>query len=86
MISAYFVNRTNVILVATNYRLGALGWLVTPAIEGNFGLEDQRLALKWVQENIANFGGDPTQVTLFGQSAGAISTTGNSSATAQATL
>lgn len=62
------------IVVTINYRLGALGWLVTPkTLNGNLGLLDQREALKFVQRNIKNFGGDPNQVTIFGQSAGASS-------------
>ncbi|CAH1787472.1 unnamed protein product [Owenia fusiformis] len=69
------VNSTGVILVTINYRLGALGFMVygsgLGAASGNYGLKDQILALEWVQHNIANFGGDRYQVTLFGQSAGA---------------
>jgi cholinesterase len=67
----YMVNRSNVILVTTNYRLGVLGWIATGSLKGNYGFQDQLAALQWVQQNIANFGGDPTQVTIFGQSAGA---------------
>ena len=62
-----------VILVTINYRLGALGWLNYGDIEGNFGLSDQRMALKWVRENIAAFGGNANQVTVGGESAGAMS-------------
>ncbi len=56
------VNTTDIILVTVNARLGALGWLVTDALAGNFAFHDQRLALQWVQANIKAFGGDPTQV------------------------
>mmetsp|Transcript_25097 Transcript_25097/g.39108 ORF Transcript_25097/g.39108 Transcript_25097/m.39108 type:complete len:534 (-) Transcript_25097:45-1646(-) len=64
-----------VVVVTINYRLGALGFLNDPSsqIYGNMGIKDQQLGLKWTQQNIKNFGGDPTRVTLFGQSAGGIS-------------
>ncbi|XP_015111874.1 acetylcholinesterase isoform X2 [Diachasma alloeum] len=67
-----FLIEDNVVVVAMNYRLGALGFLSLnhPNATGNAGLKDQVLALKWVQRNIQNFGGDPTAVTIFGQSAG----------------
>lgn len=68
-----------VILVTANYRLGVFGFLAHPELtsesahhsSGNYGLWDQIAALRWVHDNIANFGGDPNNVTLFGQSAGA---------------
>ena len=63
-----------VVLVTINYRLGALGFLHAPALgASNFGLRDQVAALQWVRENIANFGGDPGNVTIFGESAGGLS-------------
>ncbi|UKD52162.1 carboxylesterase family protein [Amycolatopsis sp. FU40] len=65
----------DVVVVSVNYRLGALGYLVHDGVsEGNLGLADQALALEWVRDNIAAFGGDPGNVTVFGQSAGALST------------
>lgn len=76
--------RQGVILVTINYRLGALGYFAHPVLTAearrgealaNYGLMDQLAALRWVQRNIAAFGGDPHQVTLFGESAGAISVT-----------
>ncbi|HEY3630402.1 MAG TPA: carboxylesterase family protein [Jatrophihabitantaceae bacterium] len=69
------------VVVTFNYRLGALGFLAHPALDGgaarnlsgNFGLEDQQAALRWVHRNAAAFGGDPGNVTIFGESAGAMS-------------
>ncbi|WP_409462554.1 carboxylesterase family protein [Amycolatopsis sp. GA6-003] len=65
----------DVVVVSVNYRLGAFGYLVHDDVsEGNLGLADQMLALEWVRDNIAAFGGDPGEITVFGQSAGALST------------
>lgn len=66
----YLAGSGKVIVVTFNYRLGALGFLSHDG-KTNFGFADQTLALKWVQTNIARFGGDPRNVTLFGESAGA---------------
>ncbi|CAH1638812.1 unnamed protein product [Spodoptera littoralis] len=65
----------NVVVVTMNYRLSALGFLALdiPEASGNMGLKDQALALKWVQENIADFGGNKDDVTIFGIGAGAAS-------------
>ncbi|XP_067386182.1 acetylcholinesterase-like [Emydura macquarii macquarii] len=64
----------NVIVASMNYRLGALGFLsLPPAAPGNAGLWDQRLALRWLRDNAAAFGGDPDRLMLFGQSAGGAS-------------
>lgn len=66
-----------IIGVSVNYRLSAWGFLHSNEVVGegitNLGLRDQRIALHWVQENIAAFGGDPRKVTIFGESAGAAS-------------
>ncbi|XP_052873678.1 esterase B1-like [Anopheles cruzii] len=68
----YFVQRRTVV-VTFNYRLGPLGFLSFPeaGVSGNAGLKDQLLVLQWVQQNIGAFGGNPDNVTLFGESAGA---------------
>ncbi|MEU4277432.1 carboxylesterase family protein [Streptomyces tanashiensis] len=65
--------RDGVVLVSVNYRLGVEGFGVFPDAPANLGLRDQIAALTWVRENIAAFGGDPDRVTVFGESAGAIS-------------
>lgn len=65
--------RDGVVLVGVNYRLGIAGFPVLPDAPTNLGIRDQLLALAWVQENIAAFGGDPGNVTVFGESAGGMS-------------
>lgn len=65
--------RDGVVLVSVNYRLGVLGYGLFPDAPANRGLLDQIAALTWVRENIEAFGGDPGRVTVFGESAGAIS-------------
>ena len=69
--------RTDTIIVTVNYRLGALGFLAHPALSaetpggsGNWATLDQLASLQWVQRNISNFGGNPDNVTIYGQSAG----------------
>jgi len=73
------VTQGHIIVVTINYRLGALGWLAHPLLDGgspnssgNYGLMDQQFAMRWVNRNIAAFGGDPHKVTIAGESAGAI--------------
>lgn len=70
--------KQGIVHVSLNYRLGRAGWFAHPALTkegptGNYGLMDQVAALKWVQANIARFGGDPKNVTIYGESAGGIS-------------
>jgi para-nitrobenzyl esterase len=70
--------KQGVVHVSLNYRLGRAGWFAHPALTkegptGNYGMMDQIAALKWVQANIASFGGDPKNVTIYGESAGGIS-------------
>lgn len=60
----------DVVVVTFNYRLGAFGFLDLPGVSPNIGIQDQIAALKWVQENIQAFGGDPNNITIFGESAG----------------
>jgi carboxylesterase type B len=77
---AYTAAYGDVVVVSMNYRLGALGFLsgikdrkTGEEINGNFGILDQILALEWVRDNIGAFGGDPERVTIYGESAGAMS-------------
>jgi para-nitrobenzyl esterase len=91
------VAENDIVVVTINYRLGALGWLVEPGLlagesnffqntgdAGNYGLMDQQFALQWVQRNIAHFGGDPSKVTIGGESAGGLSVTSNLASTTTA--
>ncbi|MEU9868878.1 carboxylesterase family protein [Actinomadura sp. NPDC048021] len=84
-----------VVVVTINYRLGAFGWLAHPGLEsgadrryqtGNYGLLDQQAALRWVQRNAEAFGGNPGNVTLFGESAGSWNACANLASPAAAGL
>ena len=76
-----FLANRNVVVVSMNYRLGIFGFFVHPALtaesphhaSGNYGLMDQAAAIKWVKDNIKDFGGDPNNITIFGESAGSFS-------------
>jgi para-nitrobenzyl esterase len=78
----------NIVVVTLNYRTGIFGFLASSALDnggtstGNYGIEDQQAALRWVQRNIGNFGGEPRNVTLGGESAGAMSVCANLAASA----
>ncbi|CAH1981039.1 unnamed protein product [Acanthoscelides obtectus] len=69
------VSEENVILVSMQYRVASLGFLYfgTSDVPGNAGMFDQMMALQWIKDNIAHFGGNPNNITLFGESAGAVS-------------
>lgn len=67
------VKNANIIVVTINYRLGPFGFLPGNQLSGDYGLQDQQAAFRWVQANIGAFGGDPKQVTIAGESAGAAS-------------
>lgn len=77
MYSPTFLMMEDIVFVSTNYRLGILGFLklddLSLGVPGNAGLKDQLLTLKWIQKNIKKFGGDPDNVTIYGESAGAAS-------------
>lgn len=76
-----FLAHRNVVIVSMNYRLGIFGFFTLPELtaesshhaSGNYGLMDQSAAIEWVQKNIKNFGGDPHNITIFGESAGSMS-------------
>ena len=76
----HLARRGDVVVVTINYRLGALGYFYNPHLTdsddphaGNYGMRDQVAALQWVRDHIAGFGGDPNNVTIFGESAGGMS-------------
>ncbi|XP_045768325.1 juvenile hormone esterase-like isoform X3 [Maniola jurtina] len=71
----FLIDQNDVVVVTINYRLDNLGFLVLDTVDvpGNAGMKDQVAALRWVQSNIKNFGGDPNRVTIFGESAGSSS-------------
>jgi len=74
----WMATQGDIVVVTVNYRLGTLGFLAHPELSpdgniGNYGLADQQAALRWVRDNVAEFGGDPTKVTIAGESAGAMS-------------
>lgn len=72
-----FLLQHDVVLITLNYRLEALGFLCldTPEVPGNAGMKDQVAALRWIKDNVSKFGGNPDNITLFGESAGAAAVT-----------
>ena len=77
---SHLAHEHNVVIAATNYRLGALGFMAfqsqskAQATTGNWGILDQQSAMRWIKREIPAFGGDPDRIMIFGESAGAIST------------
>lgn len=69
----FWADTEDVVFVNFNYRLSIFGFPGAPGLEQNAGLLDQRMAIEWVRDNIAGFGGDPSRITIFGQSAGGAS-------------
>ncbi|KAG7053857.1 carboxylesterase [Colletotrichum scovillei] len=67
----FFANDSDVVLMSINYRLGIFGFPGNPATTANLGLLDMRLAMEWIRDNAQKFGGDPSRISVFGQSAGA---------------
>merc|ERR1712055_504450 len=70
-----YLLESGMVFVTINYRLGPLGFLALPGtnIQGNMGMKDQLVAMQWVKDNIARFGGDPGRITIAGLSAGGVS-------------
>ena len=68
----YFADAQDVVVVTLNYRLNIFGFSGAPGERQNIGLLDQRLAVEWVRDNIAAFGGSPTKIIIFGQSSGSV--------------
>ena len=79
MVVSVSVMGAGVVVVTINYRVGALGFIALPSLADeqgrftNFGMRDQVAALRWIRENAGAFGGDPANVTIFGESAGGMS-------------
>lgn len=67
-------DENDVVVVSPNYRVNIFGFPGAPGLQQNVGLLDQRMALEWTRDNIAAFGGDPSRIAVFGQSAGGAST------------
>lgn len=68
----YLADAENVVVVTVNYRINVFGFPGAPGHSQNAGMRDQRLAIEWLRDNVASFGGDLSKITIFGQSAGAV--------------